>query len=221
MMRRPSSDHCECGCGNPTRLTLQTDTVHGYVKGQPRRFIAGHYRPPPTTTGYPMRTMPDRRRVREHVVVAERALGRLLPAGAEVHHVDEVRTNNANRNLVICQDRAYHVLLHVRMRIVRAGGNPDTDAWCCRCKQPRPSTEFWRRKSGEKAGRLTNVCRRCIAVRDAQRRGVKYCPQCRGAPMTREHGYVEDSIIDRFMHWTRRVTPCAFWSCGVCGHCEP
>ena len=60
-----------------------------------------------------------------HIVIAERALGKPLPAGAEVHHVDENRRNSVNTNLVICQDRAYHQLLHVRTRAFRACGNAD------------------------------------------------------------------------------------------------
>jgi hypothetical protein len=62
----------------------------------------------------------------EHVIVAERAFGKALPKGAEVHHVDEDKFNNHRSNLVICQDRAYHQLLHQRARIVRAGGTPNT-----------------------------------------------------------------------------------------------
>lgn len=69
---------------------------------------------------------------REHVLIAEGVLGYPLPAGVEVHHVDEVKTNNANTNLVICPSRKYHALLHQRMRARDACGNP---SWrkCCRC----------------------------------------------------------------------------------------
>ncbi len=58
----------------------------------------------------------DGRRVYEHVLVAERALGRLLPKGARVHHVNENKSDNRPENLVICPDEAYHRLLHVRMK---------------------------------------------------------------------------------------------------------
>lgn len=33
---------CECGCGQPAPIAKQTKSVHGYVKGQPVRFIHGH-----------------------------------------------------------------------------------------------------------------------------------------------------------------------------------
>lgn len=64
------------------------------------------------------------RRVPEHVLVAERALGKRLPIGAVVHHVDGNRLNNAATNLVICADAAYHSLLHRRQRALEACGNP-------------------------------------------------------------------------------------------------
>lgn len=33
---------CECGCGEPTRISPKTDTRLGHRKGQPLRFINGH-----------------------------------------------------------------------------------------------------------------------------------------------------------------------------------
>jgi hypothetical protein len=54
--------------------------------------------------------------VYEHILVAESVLGHSLPAGAVVHHVDGNKHNNAPGNLVICEDDAYHRLLHTRMR---------------------------------------------------------------------------------------------------------
>lgn len=39
-----------------------------------------------------------------HILVAEKALGRTLPKGAEVHHVNEDRADNRNTNLVICEN---------------------------------------------------------------------------------------------------------------------
>jgi hypothetical protein len=84
------------------------------------------------TLGY-RRVWVDDERVYEHLVVAERALGRPLPEGAEVHHVDENKANNAGNNLVICPDAAYHRLLHQRMRAIDVCGNAN---WrkCSVCK---------------------------------------------------------------------------------------
>jgi hypothetical protein len=64
-------------------------------------------------------------KVLQHVAIAERVMGKPLPAQAEVHHVNGVRNDNRNQNLVICEDHAYHMLLHVRQRALDACGNPN------------------------------------------------------------------------------------------------
>lgn len=33
---------CECGCGNPAPVAINTNAKRGWVKGQPVRFISGH-----------------------------------------------------------------------------------------------------------------------------------------------------------------------------------
>ena len=79
--------------------------------------------------------------IAEHILIAEKALGHYLPEGAIVHHVDLDKTHNANTNLVICEDHRYHALLHVRSRVVRAGGDPNTQKVCMVCETLRPNTE--------------------------------------------------------------------------------
>lgn len=68
-----------------------------------------------------------------HIVIAEMALGKSLPDGAEVHHVNGVRNDNDNANLVVCPSREYHRLLHARQKALDACGHAD---WlrCCFCK---------------------------------------------------------------------------------------
>ena len=34
---------CECGCGQPAPISQYTSAPRGYIKGQARRFIAGHH----------------------------------------------------------------------------------------------------------------------------------------------------------------------------------
>lgn len=85
------------------------------------------------TLGYLVVTV-DGHQAYEHVVVAERALGKPLPPKSEVHHVDENKSNNVGANLVVCPNRAYHLLLHRRQRAQDACGNAN---WrkCSVCKQ--------------------------------------------------------------------------------------
>jgi len=111
-----------------------------YLPGHPRADAIGH--------------------VLEHVVIAERALGKALPKRAQVHHVDGNKRNNVRSNLVVCQDMAYHTLLHLRARIVRAGGNPDTQLICCVCRRLL-SYDAFNRASHSIATRRQTQCREC------------------------------------------------------------
>lgn len=79
----------------------------------------------------------------EHVLIAEAVLGRSLPEGAQVHHVDGNRTNNTRSNLVICPSQIYHRLLHVRDKALRECGNAD---WrrCAYCGCYSPLSELVR-----------------------------------------------------------------------------
>lgn len=34
--------YCHCGCGRKTSIATQNDTRHGYVKGEPKKFVKSH-----------------------------------------------------------------------------------------------------------------------------------------------------------------------------------
>lgn len=108
--------------------------------------------------------------VLEHLIIAETALGKLLTAEHPVHHHDLNRQNNANTNLVICEDAKYHMLLHARARVLWAGGDPNLDAVCSRCKLVKPKYSFTKKQE-----KLTSACSECLASWQRQyRRGAKY-----------------------------------------------
>jgi hypothetical protein len=70
----------------------------------------------------------------DHVFLVEKAAGRKMKQGEEVHHVDGNGRNNSPDNLVACPDRAYHCLLHRRTEALVACGNAN---WrkCRFCQQ--------------------------------------------------------------------------------------
>ncbi len=50
----------------------------------------------------------------EHILIAERAIGRRLKKGEVVHHINGVKTDNRNSNFIICSN-SYHKWLHNEM----------------------------------------------------------------------------------------------------------
>ena len=140
--------YCQCGCGEKTNLARQTWPKYGHVKGEFFKYLQGHAKGKKReahrnwkggkkiSNGYALVNMPEHPRasssgyVYEHIVIAEKALGKPLPKKAVVHH-----GNGKNgSSLVICQDQAYHMLLHRRMRALKVCGHAN---WlkCTYCKQ--------------------------------------------------------------------------------------
>ena len=137
---------CQCGCGQRTNIPKRTDRRKNQIKGQPMRFLRGHIskikhpalnggrifdgrywrihapgHPRANTNGY----------VWEHIIIAEKALGKSLPNGTEVHHFP----NRINfTHIVICENSPYHNLLHRRQTAFFGCGHP---SWrkCSYCKQ--------------------------------------------------------------------------------------
>ena len=99
--------------------------------------------------------------------IAEKVFGKRLPSNTEVHHVDINRSNDENNNLVICQDRKYHNLLHKRKRAYDACGHPD---WikCQICLEYGPPEEIKSYKSSNSRWHS-----KCWAKRCRERRSQK------------------------------------------------
>lgn len=124
-------------------------------------------------TGYVMvKPEPGRRvrRIAEHVLIVEKVLGHKLRKTARVHHVDGVRDNNENRNLVACDSQRYHLLLHRRAKALRECGHVD---WlhCHVCKQwDDPANDMYVR---ERYNGIWSAHRVCRARYEADRRQRK------------------------------------------------
>lgn len=105
-----------------------------------------------------------------HRLVAERVLGRALPPGADVHHINENKLDNRRCNLLICPSRKYHMELHQRMKVRDAGGDPWNDKWCAgQCQRPISKLLFTTKPSTGDG--LASECRACA---NARRRGKGY-----------------------------------------------
>lgn len=169
-------------------MARRTDSKAGHRKGDPLRFLLGHSlratnrrRGPDhscwkggrvmASNGYVWVYRPDHPRsnhgyIGEHVDMAERALGRVLPDGCEVHHVNEIKLDNRPGNLVLCETRAYHGLLHKRARALAACGDASAHR-CYLCRGYNDQHDIYITSQGKTRHR---ACER--AARKAQRRSA-------------------------------------------------
>jgi hypothetical protein len=134
---------CRCDCGHTTYVStnglnrshtsscgcLQSDRHgkknHNWKNGEiidKDGYILKYY------LGHPRAK--DGTHVREHILIAESVIKRSLKQTECLHHIDENKANNKNNNLVICQNQAYHMLLHKRLRALKSCG----DASWIKCK---------------------------------------------------------------------------------------
>ena len=132
--REASNTICGCGCGGKTVPGYDFLLGHHTKTEQGKESLRiARYRGAVTKRGSYLSITPEAGiKKYQHVAIAEAVLGKPLPDGAEVHHVDSNRLNNANSNLVICPNRAYHLLLHKRTRALEACGNANwLKCWIC------------------------------------------------------------------------------------------
>lgn len=142
---RPCKDAGQCGAAHPNWKGGTSITPQGY-----RRIAKGIGGKGPSL---------------EHIAIAEKALGHPLPKGAVPHHWDENKSNNTPSNLVICQDHAYHMLLHARKDRFADTGSLDLKR-CRICKLVKSLNEFTP-DAANWDGRMY-VCKKCRAAKAAQ-----------------------------------------------------
>jgi hypothetical protein len=127
--------YCQCGCGQKTRNNK---------KGVANIFLQGHVNrlhtrennpawkggttmrmgyPAVLKTGHPRAG--DDGYVFEHVLIAEKMLGRYLTPSEQVHHADNNKGKTNKYDLIICPDAAYHTKIHARLKAQEACGNAD------------------------------------------------------------------------------------------------
>lgn len=70
----------------------------------------------------------------EHVALVEKILGKILPKGVQIHHIDGNPSNNSPFNLIVCPNQSYHRLIHRRQEALEKCGNVDYSK-CSYCKE--------------------------------------------------------------------------------------
>lgn len=133
------SNLCLCGCGNPTRLPNHKYLCGHQNKNKNGMNAVGWKGGVKNDNGYVAIFKPDHPKNRsgyvlEHVIMAEKALGKYLPDNAVVHHINGIRNDNRPENLVILQDNSYHRTIHKRTKALEICGNADFEK-CAFCKE--------------------------------------------------------------------------------------
>ena len=118
-----------------------------------------------TPDGYRLLTVNGKRKL-EHVHIVETVLGKCLPKGVVVHHVNSVRNDNRKENLLVCSQE-YHRLIHKRETALDACGNP---SWlkCRHCGEYDDPKNMYVSPGG-----FTGRHRKCLNDYQNKRRVIK------------------------------------------------
>ena len=126
--------------------------------------------------GYEMLYMPTHHRadstgcVYEHIVVAEKKLGRELKDDECVHHINEVRNDNREENLIVFKTKADHTAFHHGCEAILDG-----DIYWC----PDKNKDKYRRKDVNKDSNIKNTINICpICKKNIIHKRSNMCPSC-------------------------------------------
>lgn len=109
--------------------------------------------------------------VQDYIQTVEHLLGKRLPKGAEIHHIDGDPDNNVKNNLVVCQDHYYHILLHLRSDALKACGNPSArKCQICGKWDTVDNPDFRLYERPDRANGLTPIHRSCYNKRRNRRK---------------------------------------------------
>jgi hypothetical protein len=106
----------------------------------------------------------DKNGDRLHIIAASNAYGGKLPLKSRVHHFDCDYRNYKNNNLVVCNDDAYHRLIHIRTSAFNICGNANYRK-CDFCKVWDDPSNMTKIK-----GRATYYHKKCNTKHHAERR---------------------------------------------------
>lgn len=124
-------------CGTVFNAARRTAKFCSYACASRSYWKEGGYQ---RALGYKILTREGKTQL-EHRAIAEKALGRPLPVTAVVHHWGNKGANKEPWNLVICENQAYHNLLHARQRRLQDVGSFDLKR-CAKCKSVKPVGDF-------------------------------------------------------------------------------
>ena len=154
---------CSTDCYNELRGRIKTD-----------QEIKSRYRLSKTNGSYTF----------DHRAIVEKALGKPLPPKCEIHHVNGNGLDNSPGNLVLCENHAYHYLLHSRAKTLAESGHADWKR-CAGCGEYDAVENLrvykrsaWHAECQKRNSRAYNVANRekiaarCRKYRDANREKI-------------------------------------------------
>jgi len=148
-----------------------------------------------TSNGYIVKYLPDHPRaysngtVYEHILVAEKMLGRPILPEEEVHHIDHCKTNNEEYNLMVFESEASHAAFH---NGYEAELNPDGSYRCYKYDKDGNKRYFPKERYSK------NYCKVCGKP---IRKGSKYCWDCYKEKRKETKKPYEPKVDTRKVEW--------------------